>query len=387
MNNLLKKQSLRIKKIFSGMLVCLMLVSSMTSDVFASEHTLNQMIQTSAQALKESFDCGNKNLLSDTKNIAAGSSASDWIAMVLAFSGEKDGYRAYLEDLTDYVTQCYEEQGVLDEVKATEYHRIALTMLALGGDPTRISGKGQQTIDLVADGTWNFHTGNPGEQGTNGLIYALLLLDAENYETDTNFRQQLIADLLEKQTPEGGFYLNESLGADIDITAMALQALAPYKAQDAAGKAIQRGSKWLSSQLSENGTYVSYNAESVESIAQVILALCALGIDPAESEEFTRNGQSLLDSLQRFRLENGMYKHEIHDESANTVATYQSLLALEAVQKLRTEGTWIFQFSDYEFDPSLDQSGHSMILPAAAVGILAAAAGLLLIIRKQKKNG
>lgn len=374
------------KRSFCILLVCLLLFQTAVSNVTASETTLEAMIRTTASSLKESFDSGNRNLLADKDHITAGNSASDWIAIVLAFSGEKDAYQTYLDNLTDYVVHSYEEQGVLDEVKATEYHRIALTMLSLGGDPTQIFAKEPQSIDLVADGTWNFHTGNPGEQGTNGLIYALLVLDAKNYVAETEFRQELITELVKKQTSEGGFFLNESLGADVDMTAMALQALAPYKEQDVVKTAIERGCSWLSSQLSDQGTYISYNAESAESVAQVILALCALGIDPSEAEDLKKNGQSLLDSLQLFRLENGMYQHEIHDGTSNTVATYQSLLALEAVQTLRTEGRWIFNLNDYMFDKTLDCSSHSMIIPAA-VGIFVTAAFLIVLLKnKQKKN-
>ena len=39
-----------------------------------------------------------------------------------------------------------------------------------------------------------------------------------------------------------------------------------------------------------------------------------------------------------------MYCHGKEDGKENLMATYQALLALEAVEALRTEGRWIFDF-------------------------------------------
>lgn len=36
--------------------------------------------------------------------------------------------------------------------------------------------------------------------------------------------------------------------------------------------------------------------------------------------------------------------HEKADEEGSAMATYQAMIALEAVQKLRTEKKWIFDF-------------------------------------------
>ena len=54
-------------------------------------------------------------------------------------------------------------------------------MLALDGNPEKVKNASGKVIDLVADGTWNFTKGDPGIQGANGLCYALLMLDAGDY--------------------------------------------------------------------------------------------------------------------------------------------------------------------------------------------------------------
>lgn len=377
----------RIRKKIVSVLLCFFIILT-TMNANAADSDLNEQIQITVESIEKFTDSKAKNLLSDQKNLPAGNFAGDWIAMVLAFSGKQDAYDIYLKNLETYVTESYESQGCLDEIKATEYHRIALTMLALGGDPTKIQKEDGTVINLVADGTWNFHGGNPGEQGSNGFIYTLLLLNADTSiqeQTDPAFVQQIIAKLLENQEPDGGFSLNSSLGADIDITAMALQALAPYKDQENVNNAIENAFSWLSEQLSENGTFQSYNSESVESIAQVILALCAMGIDPSDADAFIKNGQSLLDSLNLFRLEDGSYSHEMNGGSANLVSTYQSLLALEAVSRLRTEGTWILEFNAYEAPESVS----SMPVTIYAVGAFASVIVLITIsffVKKQKRS-
>ena len=365
------------------LLIIMALIFSMmfSQCVYAAEDDLTDMIQSSVESLQNSFESKEKSILMDEKILPAGSSASDWITMVLAFSGEQDAYQNYLDRLKAYVVNCYDEQGYLEAVKATEYHRISLTMLALGGDPTKISA-GNENINLVADGAWNFYGGSPGEHGSNGLAYALLTLNAKNYpdvEIETEYCKKLVLELLTYQDDEGGFSLNTSFGADIDMTAMALQALAPYQSMPEVKTATDQALNWLSEKLPE--------IESVESFAQIILALCALGIDPAEDTRFISDGETLLNKLNLFRMENEMYKHEMTDETSNLVATYQSILALEAVQALRTEGRWILDFNEYKLPENVNSSGVNsvvyMIAGATAAIVIVAA---VVIIKRKNTN-
>ena len=64
---------------------------------------------------------------------------------------------------------------------ATEYSRTILTVSMLGGDPSAFGTRPDGTaIDLLNDGVWNF-AGELGAQGLNGLIFALLAVDAGTY--------------------------------------------------------------------------------------------------------------------------------------------------------------------------------------------------------------
>lgn len=368
----------KMKHFMIIILIFSMLFSTYT---FAAEDDLNSMIQTSAEALKTSFESKEKNILSDEKILPAGSSASDWVAMVLAFAEEPEAYQDYLQRLENYVSEQYKKQGCLDEVKATEYHRISLTMLALGGDPSNIQ-VGNETMNLVADGTWNFNEGSPGEQGSNGLIYALLTLEAKEEFLTTEqeaFRDSLIDALLKYQDAEGGFALNASFGADIDMTAMAVQALAPYQEQPKVKVALEKALPWISGNI--------FATSNSEAISQTILALCALNIDPENDTRFIKDGQTLLDELNRFRTEDAMYMHELQNGTSNLVATYQALLAMEAVNRLRTEGTWIFDFDHYVFSEEINVSvGNGALIIVPAVILVGGIAVVIVFQRKQKKT-
>ena len=368
-----------MKKIIQRCLLMILSLSMLFSTYSkAAENDLTAMMDSTAKSLQKCFDSKEKSILSDEQILPAGSSSSDWIAMTLAFAKSTDAYKDYLERLEDYVKAQYEKQGYLDAVKATEYHRIALTMLALGGNPEKLITD-QTTINLIADGTWNFYGGFPSEQGSNGLIYALLLLEAREDFVPADkkiFKTELINELLTYQDAEGGYALNASFGADMDMTAMAVQALAPYQNQPKVKNATDKALLWICDRIS--------TAQTSEAVAQTILALCALGIDPEKSKEFMQGERTLLEQLNHFRTEDEMYCHELSDEASNLVSTYQSLLALEAVNKLRTEHTWIFDFEDYTFSENLNAAKSSVIpvIIGAGASVLIA---ILILSKKRKK--
>lgn len=272
-----------------------------------------------------------KGLLSDTDTVRAGSSVFDWTAMALRRANADEDYAAYLAALERYVTDCYAQNGSLSDYKATEYHRIALTVLTLGGDPTVFGTKPDGTaVDLIADGTYDF-SGDLYAQGLNSPIYALLVLDAGGYTVPRgarNSRETILAEILGRQEADGGFGLVSGT-PDVDITAMALQALAPYS--DEAAEAIDAALTWLAAQMSEECTFTAYGAVSSESISQVLTALAALGIDPQSDGRFTRGETTLLTALERFRQDDGSFAHALDDGEGNLLATAQAMLALAAL--------------------------------------------------------
>ena len=310
----------------------------------------DQIQQTASAGIRAAADISKGSLLDQEDLLPAGDSLSDWVALTLALSGEKDAYSA---------TSCGKDAD-------------------------------QNPVDLVADGVWNFAGGDPGVQGINGDIYALLLLDARDYEVPEEAvytRAYLVNEILSAQTADGGFGLSAG-EADVDMTSMAVQALAPYEDRQKVRDAIEEALNWLSGQMSENGTFTAYGEESAESSAQAILALCAVGTDPAkDSRFFTPSGNTgLLDGLEHFRQEDGSYTHSDSDTGGNLMATEQALLALEALEKLRTTGNGrIFDFTDYE-EPQ-NAGTQIPVIGIAVIVVVLAAGGIVVINRKNSRKG
>ena len=308
--------------------------------------------RTQSDAVKQTVSgmqalLGTKNILRASDVLSgAGSSVSDWIAFTLARCGEKKGNKAYLSALQTAVSQRYAANGCLDRYRATEYQRIALTVLALGGDP-RAFGKDEngRPADLVAGGIWAFPGDEAGTRSVNALAYALILLDAGGYAPPDNagqLREALVADLLALQQESGAWGLTAD-AADADLTAMAVQALAPYK--DAVAKpAIEAALTWLASLRTADGAFVSNGAVSSETVAQVMLALCALGTDPDADGAAFGAGGGLTAALERFRAPDGSFRHVLTDENGNLLATQQALLALCAAQRLGAGEPFVYDF-------------------------------------------
>ena len=323
-------------------------------------------------------------LLNQGADFPAGTSVCDWVAIALALGGSPEDYDAYAEALEAYVEEAYARDGGLDRVKSTTYHRIALAVMALGRDPEHFGTLPDgSSIDLIRDGTYGFAGSSLGAQGLNGWIYALLTLDASGVRVPENgkyTREDMIGAIVSAQEPDGGFGLTAGK-SDVDITAMALQALAPYAG--AYPQVVEAGLGYLSGAMNDNCRYTAYGAESAESSAQVILALCALDIDPVQDPRFCRNGADLLTGLAGFAQEDGTYGHNPGDGEGNYLATAQTLLALEAMEKRYAGAGWIFDFTDYAGPRQKEPS----VIPYA-VGIGAAAGILCIVIAgKRRKYG
>ena len=322
--------------------------------------------------------------LLENRPLTAGESISDWLAVA---SGRAGLQRAdYLRDLESYVTSMYRENGGLDRIKATEWHRITLAVLAQGGDPTAFGRDREgKPIDLVAEGTYNWSRSRSlGTQGLNGWIFALITLDSGGFavpEGAAYTREDMIAAILAAQTADGGFGLSSG-STDVDITAMALQALAPYQEDAATAEAIRRGLEWLSGQQTENGDFVSWGDPNAESTAQVLIALCSLGLDPETDARFIRNGRTLWDGLLSYRTREGLFRHTAEGPE-DLMATEQAILALQALDRLRAGQGRLYDLRD--IPPAASASASPLPWLIAGAAVLAAAGIVIIVIRKRKR--
>lgn len=259
-----------------------------------------------------------------------GSMGGEWMILGLARAGaEVPGgyYDNYFERLSVYTA---EQGGVLHARKYTEYSRVILAVTAIGRDPRDVGG-----YDLLAP-LADFE--QTVFQGINGPVFALLALDSGGYDIPANTvgttqatREMYVDYIISAQCSGGGWTLAGD-EADVDITAMSLQALAKYQDRKDVAEATERALTVLSGLQLDNGGYSSYNSESSESVAQVLLALTELGIDVNDGR-FVKNGVSLEDRLLEYRQEDGSFAHTM-DGGTDLMATEQAYYALVSLWRV-----------------------------------------------------
>ena len=86
---------------------------------------------------------------------------------------------------------------------------------------------------------------------------------------------------------DGGFSYGGKK-SDVDMTAMAVQALAPYSIDNKkAGKAVKKAIKFLSKKQNKDGGY-----DTCESVAQVILAIGSMRYNPLKERKFIKDSKN-----------------------------------------------------------------------------------------------
>lgn len=305
--------------------------------------------------------------LTNASYFKAGDPISDWMVIVEKRAGLDKNFdeEGYLKNLKKYISKAYESDEKLDQYKSTEWHRMILVLLAFGKDPRNFAKKADGTpIDLVNDGIFNWCQEEKIDyQGSNALIYSLLCIKAGDYKTPDGARyseNDIIKELIAYQMEDGGFGLNKG-GSDLDITSMAIQALAPYIDKkdvytNAAGKsvdvktAIDSALTYLSEKQSDGGYFSFQNHYSSDSGSQVILALCSLGIDPTKDERFIKNGGDPVSALLSFETEDGGIDTALDSsgtgKQTNVLATRQAISALTALRLLQKGNGKFFDFNN-----------------------------------------
>ena len=233
---------------------------------------------------------------------AFGTSAGEWTVLSLARGEYFNKDNVYFTDYYNRIVETVNTtaasvnmNGALHKIKSTENSRVIMALSSMGKDATAVGD--WNLIAPFNDFNWI------KKQGINGPIFALIALDTNDYETnDTTIRQQCIEFILNAQLQDGGWALSGST-ADPDITAMALQALAPYKSQSNVATAAEEAISTLSAIQNSNGGYASWGTVNSESCAQVIVALTTWGINPDTDSRFVKNGKSVVDALLAHYLE------------------------------------------------------------------------------------
>lgn len=276
-----------------------------------------------------------------------GSVGGEWMVVGLLRSGRTIS-EEYYEQVAAYVKAKIDANGRLHQNKSSENSRMVLALTAAGYDPANVGG--HNLLTALADMSYLTI------QGLNGPIWALIAFDSHNYEIpqigdakNQVTRERIIEHILNAQV-DGGWNIYGDT-ADVDMTAMAIQALAPYyrsneKVKAAVDTALARLSELQDedggfSALQPNGSRISTS----ESTAQVIVALTALGINPETDARFVKNGNSPVDALCAYAVNGGGLKHTM-DGRLDGMATEQGYYALTAYMRLLAGQTSLYDMSD-----------------------------------------
>lgn len=244
----------------------------------------------------------------------------EWLIYALLRNGveiSSDVQDAYYQSAAAEVKKWNADQ------KPTDIERVALALTAMGKDITDVDG-----TDLVS----MICNSKKLSDGSNELIYALMALDAANaaIPADAKWsRNTIIEAMLSFQNENGGFGLTGKDNTSVDMTAMALQALAPYQERTEVKEAIDRAVSCLKEEMRDDFGY-----GTSESTAQVLLALSCLGIDPTSAEVgFGTPNFNMITNLMKYRQNDGGFSHLSNLTKSQEMSTVQVLQALDAYKK------------------------------------------------------
>ena len=248
-----------------------------------------------------------------------GSIGGEWAVIALARGGHDvpDGYyEGYLDRVEKVLEDC---GGVLHSIKRTEYARVALALAALGENPADFRGYDLLTplteVDMVKI------------QGNNGPVWALITLDSGDYPGVEKAAQQLICEIIAMQNEDGGIGIAAGQASNVDMTAMALTALAKHADADGAKAFIDGALAFLAA--------AQYN--SCESCAQALVAYSALNM----AEEAAQ----MREKMENYAIDGG-YCHEAGASEPDLMATEQASYAIAAHERMLNGQNALFDMRD-----------------------------------------
>lgn len=240
-------------------------------------------------------------------------------AEICATQNEEEITPAFIEDMCERVLalKC-SGASVPDEIYDTFYRNLVAAydffmgrknfvyipcavraVVAIGRDPTDVGGhnllRPLANIEKITDGS------------NANIANVLLDLESGNFDPpiDTNtgrqvMREDYIGLLLSCQAEEGGFYDRTGHRPPAEdcvaMTALAIRALAPYRARSDVDRAVEKALSYLSEVQLQNGGFKRTGAETWLTDAAVIEALVALDIE-LDDTRFVKNGSTVLDAM------------------------------------------------------------------------------------------
>ncbi len=311
----------------STKLISLILAFAMLFGITASAYSAEEMANSVTSWLQKNI------AVEDAAKDNSIDSYLDWTV----FATARYGNDSYVDDYKNYIGNAVSKN--FDYLYLSDYARIALSVMSVGLNPKDIGGK--NLLEAIAQ------TDYEKETYTGGLFYALIALDAAAY--DEAAQNAILEVILSSQREDGGFnsYVKVdpsaywTVSGEPDSTGMALQALAAFAGNDKVDVAIEKAVNFAKANQLDDGGYGAWGV-SAESTAQIMLGLCAIGVDPL-GKDFTKGQNNMLSSLSSFINEDGGAR--CWDGSSNIMTSYQLLMAVDAYERFSENKEGIYDLS------------------------------------------
>ena len=243
-------------------------------------------------------------LLEDNQKPDVSSIGGEWAVIAISrgqMAVNKPYYDSYYGKVKDFIKNS-------NVSRYTDYSRLILAINAIGEDTLGIEEK-LFDYDAVVS------------QGINGAIFALIALNSKNTQSDV--KDRYLDYIINSQHNDGGFGLMED-SSDVDVTAMALQALSFYKDDTRVNDTVVKAVNYIN----------DAKIESSESAAQVVIAFCALNMIP----------DRYVTELMKY-YKDGYFLHTMDGEK-NAMATEQGTLALVALNRYENNKNSLYDMRD-----------------------------------------
>lgn len=345
-----------MKKLF---ILILIVVSLLSISINANSKDTNETIDNYLS------NFSSEDLLDIQKN--AGNNFDDWFFLSILRSKKEIDYNLYKGMLRNYIIDSYREKGNLSNNLMTEWHRLIMLSSSVGLDPRAIV-LNDENYNLLIDGIYNTKNNNLLEkQGINSYVFALIALDSFGFKeidnNDYHSRKSLIENIISFELDGGGFAYSKT-EADIDMTALVIQALSEYynslyvynvynriqekTIETNVKDVIDRALVIISTSQKNDGDFESYEISNVESTAQVLISLTSLGIDIDNDSRFIKNNNTVYDGIIKYQNSDGTFRR---NDYSNKISGYQAFMGLVAYDR------WLNNMrSIYDLKPEMNNN-------------------------------
>ncbi|WP_283679208.1 DUF5776 domain-containing protein [Lentilactobacillus sp. Marseille-Q4993] len=240
-----------------------------------------------------------------------------------------------------------------DHSTITTLERDAIGMESVGGDPESVLVKDEHGDDEDFDMIQAIMDGTKDEKNNyeTSIIYGIIALSANDYDDEgvSASIQSLVKQLVAKQETGGTW----NYFGRVDMTGMALQALAMHQDQPGVKDAIEKAETAIKDKLyvPATGGFLDKTStfgktENSNSNAMIVAGLASCGVDVTKG--LTEGGKSPLAGLLSFQQKDGSFMWQHEQAGAVVMATQQSVYALDQVAYTQTKKGSIFDFANNE---------------------------------------